>query len=192
MEWYWIVILGIIGALFLILLGLVIVLLIEMIVEDWDWDWFKRKKIKKLNRDYIFLESRYNKLKEDYIELKEEKWSSKEGSTDWLYIGGNDLTETKNRLKEIIKGIDEKINNALIYDIVEHGADIIEFFINGKSIGRFTKQGAIDYAKKNLKLKAENFKAEPNSNPSYAFEYGFTTILPLIHTYYEVEKKAKA
>jgi len=57
--------------------------------------------------------------------------------------------------KQILESRLEEIKFAEKYplceDIIKSNYRFVDFFINGKCIGTWTKQGAIDYAKKNFK-----------------------------------------
>lgn len=57
----------------------------------------------------------------------------------------------KEKLEKRLAEINFKEKYPLCADIKENKCEFIEFYVNGKSIGKWTKDGAFDYAKKSLK-----------------------------------------
>jgi hypothetical protein len=66
------------------------------------------------------------------------------------------MKPTKAELEMLLADINYKEKYPLCHEIKNAKCIFVEFYVHGKSIGKFTKEGAEDYARKNLK---QDYKA---------------------------------
>ena len=161
MEWYIIAIIAVLAT-------ALIIFIMQYIVAIQDRNWYIESRQMIIEKCRI-LEKENNELqhellKKDNKPIPKSKGLNQEmdnGEFDLYITNGCFLETEKERLEKRL----EEIKFAEKYPLCEHikvgktnsptnfkdKFAIIEFFINGKSIGRFTNEGAIDYAKKSFK-----------------------------------------
>ena len=99
----------------------------------------KKEKIRLLQKDLEYQLKQVAMYRNLYVELKNKP------------MDATDNGSTKQQLEEQLADINLYEKYPLCHNIQHKEAIFVEFFVNGKSIGKFTKDGAVDFAKKYLK-----------------------------------------
>ena len=102
----------------------------------------KKEKIRLLQKDLEYQLKQTAMYRDLYVELKNKVEQP---------MDAKDNVPRKQQLEEQLADINLHEKYPLCHNIQHKEAIFVEFFVNGKSIGKFTKDGAVDFAKKYLK-----------------------------------------
>ena len=110
--------------------------LFKAILED------KEELLKNRTEKLIYQLKQTAMYRDAYVELKNKVKQP---------MDETDNVPRKQQLEEQLADINLYEKYPLCHNIQHKEAIFVEFFVNGKSIGKFTKDGAVDFAKKYLK-----------------------------------------